>query len=210
MVFWIGILVGALFVWVGIKRGFYEMWTMLFNVVVSVYAAIYLTPVIVDTLPGAGETSYGTAFTLTALAVGIFFVLGITSLTLFTGRFKVAFPKMLDNLGAAILGFLGGLLIWSFLALVISASPAGRTDLAATIGFGGKFTRTNGPYIRWWCDMVNTAAASSENRTPAEEAMARLLADPEEEKPDSTDPNQPQKPAQPNLPPLIAPPNQPR
>ncbi|MHC4741778.1 MAG: CvpA family protein [Planctomycetota bacterium] len=209
MVFWTGILVGGFFVWLGVKRGFYEMWTMLFNVVVSVYTAIYLTPVIVDTLPGAGDTSYGTAFTLTALAVGLFFVLGITSLTLFTGRFKVAFPKMLDNLGAAVLGFLGGLLIWSFIALVISASPAGRTDFAGSIGFGSKFAQTNGPYISWWCDLINTAAASSEHRTSAEEAMGQLLAEPETDPSGLTDPNQPTQQVESNESPVVASPNRP-
>jgi hypothetical protein len=219
MVFWIGILIGGLFVWLAVKRGFYEMWTMLFNVVVSVYIAIYLTPTIVKTLPGAGDTSYGNALTLTAIGVGLFFVLGITSITLFTGRFRVSFPKMLDNLGAAALGFLGGLLIWSFLALVVSACPIGRTDFADSIGFGGKFAQTNAPYLCWWCDLINTAAASSDSRMPAKEAVEWLLTEPEKDTAEpidpnqptqTTDPNLPYQPTDPNVPPVIAAPNLPK
>jgi len=201
MVFWTGILVGGFFVWLAVRRGFYETWTMLFNIVVSVYTAISLTPVIIETLPGAGETSYGNALTLTALAAGTFFILWIISVTLLTGRFRVSFPKIFDNLGAAVLGFLGGVLIWSFAALIISASPAGKTDFAGSIGFGSKFTKTNSPYICWWCDLLNTATASANNRQPAQEAVARLLDEPKKETP---------KPTGPNEPPAIASPNQPQ
>jgi hypothetical protein len=44
MVFWAGILVGGLFIWFAVKIGFYEMWATLFNIVISIYIAIFLSP----------------------------------------------------------------------------------------------------------------------------------------------------------------------
>jgi len=182
MVFWIGILVGGLFVWMAVKRGFYDTWTMLFNIVISVYAALYLTPFLVEVLPGAGETAYGNALTLVAVAVAAFFILCITSLTLFTGRFRVSFPKLLDNLGAGVLGFLAGLLVWSFAVLLISATPIGRTAFAGSIGFGDKVKQTNSPYLCSWCNLVNTAAASTDSRRPAQDVVTWLLDQAEDKK----------------------------
>lgn len=198
MVFWIGILVGGFFVWLAVARGFYEMWTMLFNIVVSIYAAVYLTPVIVEFVPAAGDTAYGNAMMLLVLAGAIFAILYVISLTFLTGQFKVSFPKIFDNLGAGILGFLAGLLVWSFVVLLISATPFGKSDTAESFGFGP----TNNPYLCWWCDLVNTAAASDDGLS-AEEAVALLIEDAEEKR----DPNEP--PADANEPYPIASPNQP-
>ncbi len=84
--------------------------------------------------------------------------------------------------------------------MIISASPAGKTDFAGSIDFGSKFTKTNGPYIYWWCDLVNTAAASADNRHPAKDAVAWLLEEPKKQTP---------KPTEPNEPPTVTSPNQP-
>ncbi len=205
MAFWMGILVGGLFVWMAVKRGFYDTWTMLFNIVISVYTAVYLTPVIVDVLPAAGQTSYGNALTLTAVAAGVFFILCITSLTLFTGRFKVSFPRLVDNLGASILGFLAGLLVWSFIVLLISATPVGQTAFARSIGFGAKSRQSNSPYICWWCDLVNGVAASADSRRPAQDVVTWLLDQAKDKKPEQADPNEPRATAPPN--PHFSPPN---
>ncbi len=194
MIFWVGILVGAFFVWLAIGRGFYETWTMLFNVVISIYTAVYLTPVIVDIIPAAGETDYGNALTLAAVAAAVFVILYVISLTFLTGQFKVAFPKIFDNLGAGILGFLAGLLIWSFVVLLISATPIGKNDFAKSIGF----PQTSNPYLCWWCDLINTAAASDDGQ-PAQEAVTWLLEEAKEktlEQPDPNEPNTPDPPTQ--------------
>jgi len=190
MVFWVGILVGAFFVWLAVGRGFYETWTMLFNVVISIYTAVYLTPVIVEIIPAAGETAYGNAMMLTALAVAVFAILYVISLTFLTGQFKVAFPKLFDNLGAGVLGFLAGLLVWSFVVLLISATPIGKNDFAKSIGL----KEANNPYLCWWCDLINTAAASDDTQS-AQEAVARLIEEADEETLEQTDPNEPNIPA---------------
>lgn len=190
MIFWVGILVGGFFVWLAIGRGFYEMWTMLFNVVISIYTAVYLTPVIVDIIPAAGETDYGNALTLAAVAAAVFVILYVISLTFLTGQFKVAFPKIFDNLGAGTLGFLGGFLIWSFAVLLISATPIGKNDFARSIGLGSKVGQTSNPYLCWWCDLINTAAASDDSQS-AQEAVAWLLDQAEDKTLQDPDPNEP-------------------
>ena len=186
MVFWVGILVGGLFVWLAVRRGFYEMWTMLFNLLISIYIAVYLTPVIVEIVPAAGDTAYGNAMMLLAVAVAIFAILYVISLTFLTGQFKVEFPKIFDNLGAGILGFLGGLRVWSVVVLLISATPIVKSDFARSVGL----EQTGNPYLCWWCNLVNTAAASEDGQ-PAQEAVARLIEDAKKKTTRRPDPNEP-------------------
>jgi hypothetical protein len=175
MVFWIGILAAAFFAWLAVKIGFYETWTMLFNIVVSIYLSIFLTPVITTMVPAAGDTAYGNALTLITVAAGAFLILHGVSYSFLTGRFSVWFPRPLDNVGSGLLGFLGGFLIWSFLALVISVSPISQSGFARDIGLAHSVEQTNVPYIAWWCDMVNAVVAAGDNKHTTRAVLAPLL-----------------------------------
>ena len=63
MVFWIAILSGVLFAWLAVRLGFYATWILLFNVLLSIYVAIFLAPLVVDFAPSSGRAaSYGVAW----------------------------------------------------------------------------------------------------------------------------------------------------
>ena len=175
MVFWAGILAAAFFAWLAVKVGFYETWTMLFNIVISIYLSVFLTPVITTMVPAAGDTAYGNALTLMTVAVGAFLILHGVSYSFLTGRFSVWFPQPIDNVGSGLLGFLAGFLVWSFLALVISVSPASQTSFARDIGLASTVERTNVPYVAWWCDLINTVVATGDNKRITCAAIDRLL-----------------------------------
>ncbi|MHC4751617.1 MAG: CvpA family protein, partial [Planctomycetota bacterium] len=175
MVFWAGILVGGFFAWFAIKIGFYETWAMLFNIVISIYIAVFLTPVIVDIIPAAGQTSYGSALTLATAAIGIFLILYGITYTFFTGQFSVSFPKIFDTCGAGVLGFLIGFLIWSFAALLISTTPISKNTFIEDIGFGSRIKQTNVPYISWWCDLVNSIVSAPDSKITSEQVINQLL-----------------------------------
>ncbi len=52
MIFWLAVLVGGLFAWIAVQIGFYAAWIMFFNLLLSAYVAIFLTPVLVTDGPG--------------------------------------------------------------------------------------------------------------------------------------------------------------
>jgi hypothetical protein len=187
MVFWASILAGGLFVWLAVRIGFFEMWTLLFNIVISIYVAIYLTPVIVDVAPAAGETSYGSALTLVVLAIGTFLVLFGISYVFLTGQFNVAFPKVFDLVFAGLLGFLAGALVLSFAAIVITITPLSQNHLMSKIGFNAQSQRTNIAYISRWCDLIDLAASSADSETTAERTIEALLSSAQVDPPDETD-----------------------
>jgi len=177
MVFWAGILAAAFFAWLAVKIGFYETWTMLFNIVISIYLSVFLTPAITTMVPAASGTAYGNALTLITVAAGAFLILHGVSYSFLTGRFSVWFPRPIDNVGSGLLGFLGGLLVWSFLALVISVSPLSQAGFAQDIGLRNSVEQTNVSYIAWWCDLVNAVVATGDGKRPTQEVILQLTID---------------------------------
>jgi hypothetical protein len=176
MVFWASILAGGLFIWLAVRIGFFEMWTMLFNIVISVYVAIFLTPVIMNVAPAAGDTSYGHALTLAAVATGTFLLLFGISYVFLTGQFSVAFPKVFDILFAGILGFLAGSLVFSFAALIVTVTPLSQNRLMSKIGFNAQSQRANIAYISRCCDLIHLAVSSADSETTAEQTINALLS----------------------------------
>jgi hypothetical protein len=175
MVFWAGILAAAFFAWLAVKIGFYETWTMLFNIVISIYLSLFLTPVITTMVPAASDTAYGNALTLITVAAGAFLILHGVSYSFLTGRFSIWFPRPVDNVGSGLLGFLGGLLVWSFVTLVISVSPLSQAGFARDIGLRSTVDQTSVPYIAWWCDLVNAVVATDDGKRATQEVIRRLL-----------------------------------
>ncbi len=175
MAFWIGILVGGAFAWFAIKRGFYETWALAFNIVIAIYLAIFLGPVIANIVPAVRDTAYNNALTMLATAIGSFLILHGISYTFLTGQFTVPFPKVFDTLGTGFLGFLTGFLVWSFVSLVICITPISQNSFVKGIGFGTQFEQTNVGYISWWCNLVNSAVSSQDNERTTQQALSGLL-----------------------------------
>jgi len=200
MLFWAGILVGAGFVWFALKMGFYETWAMLFNIVISIYLAIFLRPIVADIVPAAGGTLYSNALIMTAIAIASFLILHSVSYIFLTSQFSVSFPKIFNTLGAGLLGFLAGFLVWSFVSLLIFITPISQNTFVKEIGFGSQFEQTNMPYISRWCNLVNTVVSRQDHEVTSEQAISGLLKSAESKAPVETAEQQtePNEPAEPN------------
>jgi uncharacterized membrane protein required for colicin V production len=186
MVFWLGILTGGIFTWFAIKIGFYEMLAMLFNIVISIYVAIFLSPVILNIIPEAGDIPCSNALALAVIGAGTFFILhGITYVFL-TGQFKVSFPKLFDLLFTGILGFLAGFLVLSFAALVITVTPISQNRFVKQVGFNKQSQQANLSYMCLWCDMVNLIVSSPDTKITSNQAVEHLLNDAQSKTEDTT------------------------
>ena len=188
MVFWLSILVGGLFVWLAVRMGFFETWTLLFNIVVSIYVSVFLTPAILEIIPAAGDPSYGIALTLIVAAVGPFLFLSGISYVFLTGQFKVSFPKTFEILFAGSLGFLAGFLVSSFVSLALTITPLSRNSLMSTIGFNSVSQQPNISYVCWWCDAVHSIVSVPYDRTTSVQIVDQLLSRTEAKTADKPDP----------------------
>ncbi len=215
MVFWIGILVAVIFAYSAIKLGFYHAWTMLFNLVIAVYVAVRISPVIEEFLPAAMGSSGQYCKTMALLATGLvtFLILHGIAYVLLIGQFEVTFPRVVNTLGSGILGFLAGFLIWSFGTLVVCTTPFCQQQYVKEIGFETKtFEEAKmQPYLVWWCNFLDKIVASGDNPVSAEQAIKDLLIKPAKNTPadiktrtaliQPVDPNDPNNPYRPNQPP---------
>jgi len=162
MVFWVGILFGFLFVWLAVKKGFYETWVLLFNIVIAVSA-------------------YNNALCMIIPGLGAFLILYGISYTLFTGQFSIPFTKTIDTCVAGFIGFLTGLLVWFFLSLLISITPISQHTFVSELDFAGGFKQTGAPYVGWWCDWIHSIVASRDSDITSVEAINALLKEAEPE-----------------------------
>jgi hypothetical protein len=191
MVFWIGILIAVGFAYSAIKLGFYYAWTMLFNVVVAVYVGIRFWPVIEEFVPMGGQ--YSKTLAVLATTAGTFLVLHGISSAFLLGQFEVTFPRLLNTLGAGLLGLMAGFLVWSFAALVVYTTPFSENAFVKEVGFNSKQFKEAKiqPYLVWWCNFVDKFVALENGGTSAENTIKDLMTKPKPAKPaDANEPNQ--------------------
>ena len=184
MIFWAAILAGVISTWLAIRKGFFETMVMLFNIVISVYVSIFLTPVIIKLFPAANDTSYGNALSLMVIAIGTFMVLYGIAYVFLTGQFKVKFPKIFEIIFAGLFGFFIGFLILSFAAFVMTVTPISQNRFISQIGFNKQSQQANISYICMWCDLVNKVAASPDEKITCESIMDDLIKSAEQKEPD--------------------------
>ncbi len=176
MMFWIAILAGALFVWLAVRIGFYETWVLFFNVLVSIYVSMFLTPLLARLVPTAGgASSYHTALCMIVLAGGCFALLQGLSFVFFTGQFHIPFPRVFDVLFSGILGFVVGFLVLSFIALAMTTTPLTNHKIVGVFGLGRQSQSANLVCLTRCCDLVHFFAASDNNDGGPQAALQRLL-----------------------------------
>jgi signal transduction histidine kinase len=175
MIFWACVLIGGFFTWLAIRIGFFESLALLFNIVISVYVAIFLTPVIIEKFSAAGEMSCGNVLALVSVAIGTFLILyGITYIFL-TSQFKVTFSKVFEIIFAGLIGFFTGFLVSSFAAFIIAASPLAQNSLVSKIGFNKDSLRDNISYICWFSDSVNRIVSLPDSEVTTGQIIDELL-----------------------------------
>ena len=166
MVFYLAILSGALFVWLGLRLGFYETWCLLFNVVISVYLAVFLAPTVAACAPITGAiAAYGMALSMVVLGGGCFAILYGLSYVYLTSQYNIPFPKVIDILLAGAMGFLCGFLVLSFLALIFTITPLAQTSLVRDLGFNRESEQSNTACIAWCCDLVHSVTSPNSGET---------------------------------------------
>ena len=163
MLYWSSMLFAGFFALYASKKGFYESWALLFNIVISIYLAVFLRPAITILIPAADNAAYNRALLVIAIGAASFVILHGLSYTFITGQFSVPFPKILDSLGAGFFGFLTGLLIFSFVIVIINVTPLADEKFVKAVGFNRPFAERNFTHVARWCDWVNKIAAAPDS-----------------------------------------------
>ena len=174
MVFWLAVLVGGLFAWIAVQIGFYATWILFFHVVLSAYVAIFLTPVIVANVPAATTTEYGYFLILMSVAVATLFIAYGICFACLSGQLRVEFPKLFDSIGAGLVGFQAGFLVWSFLALAFCLTPLSEVPLSKTLGFDRHSQKSNIKFVCLWCDGLHSLVSPAGTQIRSRQAIEYL------------------------------------
>ena len=169
MVVLIGIIAGLIFAWMAIRMGLYVTWSVMFNLIVSIYLAISLGPVIADKLPLEG--SFGAAVILVGFAAAVFTLLQGACYLFITSQYEMSFPKLFDSVTSSIIGFLAGMLIVSFLSLPIGII---RQGLSAKNHYKENSQLANSAYLDFWYNTMHSLVGTKEN-TRTEKLIAEII-----------------------------------
>lgn|GEM_PF-2895610 len=129
----IALLVAAVFGLWGYHKKLYPTWAFLFNVLIASYLGLVLTPAVLN-VEAVGDLAarLGT-FANAAVMLAIFGVyLALSQFLSFyylTNTYCVSFPKFVDDLGGALLGFGGGYVIANILLFALAISPLNEHSL---------------------------------------------------------------------------------
>jgi ABC-type xylose transport system permease subunit len=180
MVFWIGIFIAVLFAYSAIKLGFYHAWTMLFNLLVAVYIAVRIGPVLEEFFPAAVNGQYGKTLSLLATGTGTFLILQGITYVLLIGQFEVTFPRTVNIIGSGLMGFMAGFLVCSFATFVICTTPFSQQQYIKEIGLDTKtFEEAKmQSYLVWWCKFMDTFVASGNDTVGVEKTIKEMLIKP--------------------------------
>jgi hypothetical protein len=180
MVFWIGILIAFIFAYSTIKLGFYHAWTMLFNLLVAVYIAVRIGPVLEDFFPAAVSGQYSNALSLLAMGTGIFLILQGIAYVLLIGQFEVTFPRAINIVGSGLMGFLAGFLICSFATLIICTTPFSQQQYVKELGLDAKtFEEAKmQSCLVGLCNFMDTFVASGSDPVSTEKTIKEMLIKP--------------------------------
>ena len=174
MLFGVAMAVGGLFAWNAVQIGFFNTWIMFFHVLLAVYLAIFLAPVMASDTTAVVTTSWGFALTMICIVIATLSIgYGICFLCL-SGRFHVAFPKTFDTLVAGFVGFLTGFLVLSFITLTMSLSPLSQFGFCKAMDLEMTQQSTNTAYVYWWCDWMHMLIGSGVPRS-SDEAVSILM-----------------------------------
>ena len=130
MLFWVAVIGGVAVSYAALKKGFFPIWAVFFNTLISVYLGVMLLPIIAAVIPNSGTPAYFYSCSLCMLAVAViaFVFLQVIASNYFSGGFTVSFPVIFNNIVAATLGFITGYVATSFILLVVSIMPFSAHD----------------------------------------------------------------------------------
>lgn len=175
MIFWAGILISLAIAAVASKKGLYESWAILFNVIISVYLSITLSGVLIELL-SLDNSRTASAIVMLAAALVCFGILYGLAYIIFLSQFEVKFPKIIDLAGGGFLGFLAAFLAWSLIIFVILTSPLGKKKpFSSLITASDVKSSKSVAYIQWWTGKIDSVVGKGKEHNRIDTLISTSL-----------------------------------
>jgi len=151
----LAVLVGVVFAVIGIRKGFFPMWLVLLNILISIYAGVMLSPTLVAIRPDMEQARYYLAGFIAVTSVLLFAVLETIALSFFGEVGECCCPKLFDTAGAGVLGFLVGFCIVSFVYFILCIMPFSQKPSMKGFFGDGLSTPAGAKGVVKACDFVS-------------------------------------------------------
>lgn len=158
MILVLAIVVGAVFAVIGIRKGFFPMWLVLFNILISIYVGVMLSPTLVAIRPDMEQARYYLASFIAVTSVMIFIVLETIAISFFGEVGECFCPKIFDTAGAAALGFLAGFCVLSFVYFIVCIMPFSKMPFMKGVCGDGLSAPAGVKAVVKACDFVSSAS----------------------------------------------------
>lgn len=135
MLLWVMIIIGILVAWFGVKKGFFVMFTTLFNLMFAIFISVLSTQRLMYFSSGYETSAYYAAGTVFLLFIFVFGFLQIFTYYYILRNRDEYFPGVFDKVGSAVIGFLCGYTVCCLLVLIICVMPfsvSGQVDWLCT------------------------------------------------------------------------------
>lgn len=194
MIFRLGLIIALAATFIASKKGLYEMWALLFNIIVSVYLGLTFGPVVkglmgIDFVGSEVLVIFGTAALCLTALYGASYII-------FLSQFRVTFPKMLDMIGGGVLGFLTGLLAWSFIAFLICVTPIAQNNIINK-WFNSESLSGAISYMKWFPGIVHSMVAADQKQDIFEQKIDARIEEANKRRRERTKTPEPEKPVEP-------------
>ena len=158
MILVLAILVGVVFAVIGIRKGFFGMWLVLFNILISIYVGVMLSPTLVAIRPDMEQAHYYLAAFIAVTSVLIFVVLETIAISFFGEVGECFCPKIFDTAGAGALGFLAGFCVLSFVYFIACIMPFSKEPFMKGVCGDGVSAPSGVKPVMKACDFVSSAS----------------------------------------------------
>ena len=158
MILSLAVVVGILFAVIGVRKGFFGTWIVLFNILISIYIGVMLSPTLVAFRPDMEQQRYYLSAFTAMTSFMLFIVLQTIVIGCFGDLAECFCPKVFDTVGAAILGFLGGFCVFSFVFFIVCIMPLSKTPSMKSVCGDGTLTPVGVVGVVKACDFVSTVS----------------------------------------------------
>lgn len=178
MIFWLTVMIGVLAAIIGLRKGFFFMWAIFFNLLIAIYLGIMLTPAIVKLIPGIEDNGYHRAGCVAGIAIVTFAFLYTVAIVYFYVDSKITLPQFIDKVGTCLVSFFTGYLICSFVFFVVCVMPFSKAPLMKKILGREKQAPSAVATIQKSCSFVDALSLQC-RENPAGQVVAWLTGAPD-------------------------------
>jgi uncharacterized membrane protein required for colicin V production len=190
MLFWVCLIIGGVFAWLGLKKGLYVWLATLFSLMAGIYIGVLATPRVLNMNSEYSDSGYYAATTMLMLAMVVFAVLEAICWFSFLHDREEYFPKLIEQVGGGVCGFLFGYFLLCLVTLAVCVMPFSRGKMPFLLPQRESMAKFSGKPVVGICNFIGEYSLECFDGEPQAvvESLLTVGENKKEPTPDSKEP----------------------